>query len=186
MPGHVVPAWERPPPRRGAGPAGGCSPAPGRAGRSRLLPPPRRRAAGGASAAAGGRGRCFRRREVIAWSSAPLPVAVAVGAEERRAAGAVSLSALPGKAPDGSAMSYCRQEGAPGCPPNVTPAGRAGRARPQAGGGWGRCGAAARSSQPVRGRRSRRGGEARKPPAGRVWRRGEGCLPSPPRPFSSR
>lgn len=43
-----------------------------------------------------------------------------------RAAG-VSVRARR-QAPHGSAMSYCRQEGAHGCPHNVTPRGQAGRA----------------------------------------------------------
>lgn len=49
--------------------------------------------------------------------------------------GGASARALREKVPDGSAMSYCRQEGAPECPPNVTPPGQAGRAGPEAAGG---------------------------------------------------
>lgn len=152
----------------GAGHSGSCSPAPHGAGCSLPLSlgPP---SAGGASAAAGGQGRRFRRREVTAWSSAPLPGAVAAVEEERsgaeRAAG-VSVRARR-QAPHGSAMSYCRQEGAHGCPHNVTPRGQAGRALHEA--VVGRCGAAVRSPQPLRGRRSLRGEEA----AGCVWRREE-------------
>ncbi|XP_063204021.1 mitochondrial intermembrane space import and assembly protein 40 isoform X1 [Chroicocephalus ridibundus] len=84
MPGRVVPA--------GRGAAGRCRPAPrpglrGPAAPSRGPPP-----AGGASAAAGGQGRRFRRREVRAWSSAPLSRCCGGGrggAEGAAAAGSV-------------------------------------------------------------------------------------------------